>query len=347
MVTIRHAAQAGRQVIDYLTSLQVSQLKHIAVNTGLSTGPNKAVTAESLYAGLYNNKHHGLTRKTIYKSVDMGVKNLAFSVIEPPGVGSSTSHRLLDWQRLNVLTADKASLEDATSTVEQETEPDDADVTSSATTSLFNPSNLAPAAARLANRLANDLKPTTILIERQRYRSGRGAAVQEWTLRVNSLEAMLWASLETMRVHRLASPVDTFFPLVVEMSPQRIAAFWNARGKDWSLMSDEPDYLVSVDGHKAKKKSTDADEGAKRGMEKAEKIALVRNWFENGDVDVKADIQPLANAFMQTGRARRAGGDLVVGKKDDLADCVVQGVTFGLWERNREVVRGHLDKMLA
>lgn len=345
MGAIARAATRSRHDIrwHYLTGLQVWQLKHLAINTGITPGTNKAATAANLLTGSHV-QADGNRQNTIYKSVDMGVKNLAFSVIEPGFPNSAFMFRLLDWQRLNVLTADKAAM----TAVEEESETDTEDTTtedtdSTATTLTFNPASLAPAAARLARRLATEHQPTTILIERQRFRSGRGAAVQEWTLRVNSLEAMLWASLETMRTHSPAGS-GAIFPTTIEMSPQRIAAFWNARGKDWSLTDEGLDALLPPETSQSKKRAVDAADGAavKRGMEKAEKIALVKTWLEHGDVDVKAEVQPLANAFMHAGRASKAQGDLVIGKKDDLADCVVQGVTFGLWQRNRELLRQHL-----
>ncbi|KAF2155572.1 ribonuclease H-like protein [Myriangium duriaei CBS 260.36] len=347
------AAVAKKHSIEYLSSLQSWQLKHLCTNMGISSGPKKSATAAALVAALdvYSlQQNHSKSRPNI-KSVDMGVKNLAYCLIRPRRTAtSSTSQsdeawfRIYDWQRINVLTGESTTAQVET---EEETSVSEDENAGTALTNLYSPANLAPVAARLASRFASDMNPSIVLIERQRFRSMGGSSVQEWTLRVNSLEAMFWASLETMRNHAAQVDKSSLFPQTVEMNPARIAAFWNARGSDWSLEGFEVDDIVPNGSAKPKKRSVDeADIGAKRGMEKSEKISLVRHWLETGAIDVDERLQALANAFMLTGRAKKADGDLVVGKKDDLADCVVQGVTFGLWSRNRQLLFQHLDQEL-
>jgi cruciform cutting endonuclease 1 len=60
----------------------------------------------------------------------------------------------------------------------------------------FHPQKLAEHANALANGLAlkppgSARPPDTILMEQQRFRTMGASAVQDWTLRVNMLEAML------------------------------------------------------------------------------------------------------------------------------------------------------------
>ncbi|KAF4551774.1 Mitochondrial resolvase Ydc2 / RNA splicing MRS1-like protein [Elsinoe fawcettii] len=331
----------GAAATEHLTSLQSWQLKHLARNTGVPTGKKKSDTAKSLVLSL-----GGLTSRSIYKSVDMGVKNLAVCVVCPninsAKARTSAYFTLHHWERSDILATLSAEDDGDAAAFAR----DDRDVIQAP--GAYSPSNLAPHAARMAYQLKTEHKPSHILIERQRFRSGGGSAVQEWTLRVNSLEAMLWSSIETMKQEQLRRQAtlkleQTFFPEVVEMSPARIAAFWNGRGTDWGLEEEDIEELILQDAQAPKKQAVVSEDRAKRGMEKSEKISLVRNWFQTGAVDVVTSLQPLANAFMQTGRARKADGDSVISKKDDLADCVVQGVTWGLVERNRRTLSEYLS----
>ena len=190
-------------------------------------------------------------------------------------------------------------------------------------------------------------QPTTILIERQRFRSGGGSAIQEWTVRVNMLESMLWACLETTR--RSGSNVaDQSFPASYEVSPARVAAFWTA-GHD-VLLRPLPGLLQGEDfGLPELPKRV---RGVKNSG-KSDKIAVVRSWLAgNGGValDFSAGAQTQADAFMNTSRRKKRveGDDNSVesdgtsehltpslSKRDDLADCLLQGVAWHRWEQSR------------
>jgi len=64
---------------------------------------------------------------------------------------------------------------------------------------MFSPARLSLVTAHLVRTLLLPLRPTHVLIERQRFRTGGNAAVSEWTLRVGALEAMIHATLGTYR----------------------------------------------------------------------------------------------------------------------------------------------------
>lgn len=327
----------------YLTSLQSWQLRHLCTHLGISAETKKSATAAALVASALSTvkanelrSAHG-KRSQHVRSVDMGVKNLAYCLLAPREGKEDAWFRIRDWQRINVVTGEST-------TAREDGEESYGTSDTGPTLSSYSPANLAPVAARLAARLATEMDPVAILIERQRFRSMGGSAVQEWTLRVNSFEAMIWASLQTLRNFAVQGG-DQHFPDTVEMNPARIAAYWNTRGSDWSLEAADTDGIIPSDLERPRKKTPDEESAAvKRGMEKSEKISLVRHWLENGAIDVDKQLHPLANAFMTAGRARKEAGVLVVGKKDDLADCVVQGVTFGVWSRNRQTLAHRLSQ---
>lgn len=75
---------------------------------------------------------------------------------------------------------------------------DDIETPSSGTPD-YTPINVAKMAYRLVKDILLPFNATHVLIERQRHRSGGAPAVQEWTVRVNMLESMLHAILETFR----------------------------------------------------------------------------------------------------------------------------------------------------
>ncbi|KAF2809613.1 Ydc2-catalyt-domain-containing protein, partial [Mytilinidion resinicola] len=140
-------------------------------------------------------KRKGRTR---ILSVDMGIKNLAFCVADvrlevKPTIRKETPKghmSTIAWRRIDVAweTAKKSS-DPVPRDSDGEDAPDDP----------FHPRNLAATAYALLTRILLPYEPDIILIERQRYRSGGGAAIQEWTVRVNMLEGMLWAILESLR----------------------------------------------------------------------------------------------------------------------------------------------------
>lgn len=336
---LKQLSRRGHAASEHLTALQAWQLKHLARNTGATPGAKKSSTAHDILSCLDATDSQGT-----YKSVDMGVKNLAVCVVQSSQLNRSKTtsayFQLLHWERSDILTG-------STTTAEPDDSLDLAGEQPEHIPNAYSPSNLAPHAARMAYRLATSHNPSHILIERQRFRSMGGAAVQEWTLRVNSLEAMLYASLETMKQDRDRKDIridqgSSACPEVVEMSPARIAAFWNGRGNNWNLDEEGIEILIPDKSSNPAKQVSQLEEALKRGMEKSEKISLVRNWLHTGALDVQHSLQPLATAFMQTGRARKSDGDLIISKKDDLADCVVQGITYALWQRNRRTLHNYL-----
>ncbi|KAL3481634.1 T-complex protein 11-domain-containing protein [Aspergillus californicus] len=221
--------------------------------------------------------------------------------------------------------------------------------------------------------LLSSYKPTHILIERQRFRSGGGAAVQEWSLRVGVFEGMIWAVLHSMfqqqqqqqhqgwGVGANAGPNWRAFSI----EPGRVGRFWAPSDESSSLQSSLPTISATTSTDPSKKKRKSSKEGKKL------KIDLVASWLENNLVRIKTDsdaVQPWVDGYLAkwknekekpklktkhratsrsnskiafktnadeaTTETKKMGSDvnIDIGKLDDLADCLVQGITWLEWE---------------
>ena len=234
-------------------------------------------------------------------SVDMGIRNLAFCVVDvqmdwkratpkvkstrktkesktaparaqrEPDTSGDRQHATLQadmhvvaWRRIDVADEVNRTIGEIPPTPGADPASDDA-----AAQAAYHPSMLSRTAHALLTRTLLPYAPAVILLERQRFRSGGGAAVLEWTVRVNMLEAMLWAVLRTLQSScssQGAAPSDP--PWAVEpVSPKAVGAFW-VGGRRLA----DPDASADAPGPASERKST-----AK--AEKKAKIALVRSWL--------------------------------------------------------------------
>lgn len=305
-------------------------------------------------------------------SVDMGIRNLAFAVLR---VGSERGKgreggllsrpELVAWRRLAVSEisgldfdsdlggSDAISVSSLTdknpprTSIRKEllARVSNPDNTSTPTPKekekeTFSPDHYAKTAYTLITTLLHAYNPTHILIERQRFRSGGASAVQEWTLRVGVLEGMLYAVLETLKREGclVAEGVE-----VCGVEPKRVVGFWGG-----VVAGDE-------DGDGGRKRVSARE--VKRG-----KIDLVGRWLDSavsgggggggggdpGRIVIQEEntlVRELAAAYLRNlrgGNGRRkkdstgevGGGE--IGKLDDLADCLLQGITWLEWQVTRE-----------
>ncbi|KAH0406962.1 hypothetical protein KCU90_g23480, partial [Aureobasidium melanogenum] len=100
----------------------------------------------------------------------------------------------------------------------------------------------------------------------------------------------------------------------------------------------------------------------KKSFEKKDKIALARHWLSlaltTDELTVAADLASMVASFCspKERQSRRRSKDeehgqevgskdasAIAGKLDDLADCLVQAVTFALWEQNRARLGEYID----
>lgn len=321
----------------HMSTLKAWQLKYWAFLTGAASTGTKAEIQSAL------NKRTGVECSSIPKtqqrivSVDMGIRNLAFCALEilPPAQSSAPhSLRVTTWRRMDLLstTANTPEKSDVIAAIEEpgsKKTKAQRQLASAIAKEAFAPSSLSKTAYDVTSELLS-LRPSTVLIERQRFRSGGASTILEWTIRVNMLESMLWACLETLRV----SCPELISPDIQAVNPARVAHFW-AEGLAGIPLRPPEDLFTpsSTVG------TTISDAvGRTRKVDKKAKVAIVKSWVagESKDVSVAFEGQAaeISEAFM---RAR--GGRLVAGGKlDDLADCLLQAVAWARWEENRRAI---------
>ncbi|KJX96563.1 Cruciform cutting endonuclease 1 like protein [Zymoseptoria brevis] len=324
-----------------MANLKAWQLGYWAFLTGTASAGSKAELAAALTSRL--NEH--VQKKKSSKpsrivSVDMGIRNLAFCALEsspsnPSGCGKGERVRpmtVTTWKRMDLLDINDNG--PAPSNIEQEEESTKSKKSKKSTIAkdAFTPSSLSLTAYTVTKELLS-LDPTTLLIERQRFRSGGAAAIQEWTVRVNMLESMLWACLETLRAQDLAGG----FPDVHAVNPARVAKFWDEGSRGYALRPPVDLFCATAINPGAGSVGKEAKE-RKGGVDKKAKVALVKTWVRGESEDVQLRFEGQAEEIAEAFRVEKGGKGVAGGKLDDLADCLLQGVAWGRWEENWEVL---------
>lgn len=223
-------------------------------------------------------------------SIDMGIRNLALCLIHIPH--ASQIPEISDWHRL-VVSARPVQTD------------------SSIVAESFEPIDYAAKAYNLMKYSIEAYKPHTILIERQRYRSGGSAGVQEWTVRVNMLESMFHAVLHTL------AQQHQFDYTVYSVSPRKITQLWLGDIKE--------------------KMNARETKNAKIGI--AENI--IRG--ENTKILLKGQAKDVAEEHISLDslgipKDKSKGRKVGVKKFDDLADALLQGLGWWKWHFNRSIM---------
>ena len=348
------------QMFGWLPYLKAVQLQRIARATGIQSSGTKGVLVERIEGVLGRHYEEGRQLrggdstsssgsinehgekygkgKCSVLSIDMGIRNLAFAHFHLAQHPSATSQantipQLTAWRRLAVSEMGDKSLHGPvmTDTIEKTLKDDDVIVPTSRRQTQgtgedsFSPSGYASMAYNLITSLLDTYRPTHILIERQRFRSGGGSAVQEWTLRVGIFEGMLYAILHALRHERGG---ETARISVQGIEPKRVVRYW----MDKDEIPTENELGTGNSSARAVKKA---------------KIDLVGRWLEastgggQGMISLKPDgeASEIASTYLRkltTPNTRKKDlGIADVGKLDDLADCLLQGVTWMEWQKMR------------
>lgn len=334
-------AMAGFQ----MSALKAWQLRYWAFLIGAASTGSKAELQSIL--SKHNAAHHSSIPTTQQRivSVDMGIRNLAFCALEAPPATESSRTRPLKvtaWKRMDLLSATAASPEaqeviadteqfgpgsgksKAKKTKRKKTKTQ-RDLASAIAKEAFAPSSLSKTAYGVTTELLS-LKPSTILIERQRFRSGGASTILEWTIRVNMLESMLWACLETLR----ASEPGPASPNIQAVSPQRVAQFWTEGLAGISLLPSEDLVMRSSSAARTAGEAL----GRKGKVDKKAKVAIVKSWVAGESNDVSLTFEGQAAEISEAFKQARGGQVVAGGKLDDLADCLLQAVAWARWEEN-------------
>jgi cruciform cutting endonuclease 1 len=316
-----------------IPNLKAAQLKRLAFLCGLPTTGTKSqltdriVDASRARTGYRAGVQSSASPRIL--SIDMGIRNMAFSLLTsvPSALEATSTPRtpprihLHAWSTHDFLAAGtQPPLPDPRYTGSL---PDP-----------FAPLILAHTAARFVRDTLLPLQPTHVLIERQRFRTGGAAPVQEWTLRVNSLEAMLHAVFRTLQEYK------TWAGEVVSIPPSRVGPFW--------LESDQPTVRELGSGRNASRETLKKESAAAKKLNlKREKANLLGTWLENGHTILPTEgngatctVKLFRQRLQRPRRVRKAkageeNNDVELTKIDDLSDSLLQGMAWLKWEENK------------
>ena len=335
--------------LSWISSCTNAQLSILAKAVGVnSSGTKPTLTSQLLdYLPKGNLRLRG-SRDALQKpcrilSIDMGIRNLAYCCLILPHtrhwpVTDFGTPVVQDWTRI-AIGEEPTSLkraQDLLSNKSTEIVEHTGHVATSNPKEAFDPATYSQHAYNLVTTLLKHLEPTHILIERQRFRSMGGSAVQEWTLRVNMFEAMIYAVLKTFSESGFWE--GDVHPIV----PSKVSKFW-IMGKQ-GVLKEGP--------------------GSKSAKTKTAKIDLVTQWLESGGrFQLEGAAARLGEAYLRK-KTRKDNNSLVkqkvlpgskawtlaqdsVEKLDDLADCLLQGMAWIKWEENRRLIMAKGAEALA
>ena len=216
----------------------------------------------------------------------MGIKNLAFCEVDisyPAKNSLNATMEVLRWEKIDLGPATR----DITSHLPEPQEIKEGATDAEEDLDPYSVGVLSRTAYGLVKKTILSGAPDVILIEKQRWRSGGGSAVQQWTLRVNTLEGMLWAVLETFYTERLLAQQKEKAPKkklydVFSVDPKRVGNYWLGQSAQ-SLAKDESNTSTQADAEGASE-GPDDDASSKKKVsrfkaEKKAKIALLRSWL--------------------------------------------------------------------
>jgi cruciform cutting endonuclease 1 len=304
-------------------SLKLSHLKSLAFQCGISTSGTKALLTDRLIDEIVPAlPDHGPKRAspTRILSIDMGIRNLAYCILDVPPDRSSTTKAsipsVVAWRRIAVSSAPIPS--------------QDIDSAMPAAKEAFDPQTLSAAAYTLLRHTLLPHNPTHVLIERQRFRSMGSPHILEWTIRVNMFESMLYAVLQTLRQEKV------WHGNVTPILPGKVGPFW---------IEKAPNIGVST----GRTRNTNNAKLLNKGL----KIDLVRSWLVTnqmlslGTPEVESTAQAYLDKWHRLpGRAKKKSAAIPrkeqeveeMGKLDDLADSLLQGMAWIEWEKNKRKV---------
>ncbi|EXJ80177.1 hypothetical protein A1O1_08319 [Capronia coronata CBS 617.96] len=312
----------------WLAGLSLARLHRIAVSIGSPCSGTKAERVAGIQhalSGVETSRRENLS----LLSIDMGIRNLAFAHISAP---RHVDKRLLyglptlrQWRQVAVSQASEVEAIDSHLMAPGESKLEGASPVTHIRSRLgkesFEPIDYALHAYNLVTNLLRTYKPSHVLIERQRFRSGGRAAVPEWTIRVGVFEGMLYAVLRTL-VEEGKVQVQ-----VEPMQPTFVNRYW----------------LESREAAKSAPVKTPAVRRSGRDVKRA-KIDRVGQMLVDDEkppaIRLDEDLRPFTSEFVSIWQKDRKRNVLAtnmngISKLDDLADCLLQGLAWIDWQNAR------------
>ncbi|EXJ86369.1 hypothetical protein A1O3_03320 [Capronia epimyces CBS 606.96] len=313
----------------WLTGLTLAQLHRIAVSIGSPCSGTKAARVAGIQQAL-SGAEKPTNNNLSLLSIDMGIRNLAFAHISAPKASSSCLRyglpTLQQWRQVAVSQIPQGKDLVSSPALAATFEMGPASTVTSKllrqTKESFEPVDYAHHAYNLITHLLQTYKPTHILIERQRFRSGGRAAVPEWTIRVGVFEGMLYAVLRTLiEDGRVQVQVEPAQPTFVN--------------RHW---------LESRESASDALKEKSAVRRSGREVKRA-KIDLVGQMLlgetEHPTVLINGILRPFTSEFVSIWHKDRKKSVLAtngISKLDDLADCLLQGLAWIDWQNRRRTI---------
>lgn len=188
----------------------------------------------------------------------------------------------------------------------------------------FSPARLSAVAVDLVLNRLLPFRPDVVIMEQQRFRQTGGSGVYEWTLRVNSLESMLYAALTLLRkLGRWDSPLGRIEPVVARNVLEFMGVRERLAGHDvgdiWARHRGADD---KTDNKKIKKDIIGRTLASGEGLVVEEPARFVAAEYLD-EWQGKKNFQRKADRMK---------------KLDDLADCLLQGLAFIHWQNNKRVL---------
>jgi cruciform cutting endonuclease 1 len=294
------------------TTFKLTQLKALAFKCGILTSGTKHTLTRRLLDEIPLSPQNASSPIRIL-SIDMGIRNLAYCILDVPEKSANMADMrpsIRAWHRLAVSTA-PAKPEDENAAMVKE---------------AFDPATLSSKAYTLLRKRLLLEAPTHILIERQRFRSMGSKHILEWTVRVNMFESILHAVLTTLKEEGLwKGNVQTVLP-------GKVGPFW---------VGEEEEGREGVTKERKSKSAKIKNKGLK--------IDLVKSWLQSGEMVVCGNegVEKMAEAYKEKwdrgpgglkGKKNKTGElEEKMGKLDDLADCLLQGMAWIQWEENKRI----------
>lgn len=365
---------------------QVAVMQELLRAIGEATSGTKDVLQTRLLTGILRDKMPRLHNKSSKKetrilSIDMGIRNLAYCVADvrnPTRDHPITEMHISDWTRLDLSEAFRDHFVGNTQEALLEEVPPEGQTDSE----LYTPENLSRMAYWFLDRLLRDARPDVILIERQRWRSASSPSIQQWTLRVNSLEAIMWAVLTTFKSAGAGNQVK-FDGSIHAVDPKRVGHFWlddvnpiqtppeNSKKKKKMPKSTLESEEIAEEDDEVSKTTTGTKKPSRSKAEKKAKIHLLQSWLDPDSLSTAsfdkekypayrlhpridfsfspgsaADYATRQALLYATERPKGPGASKTDLKKvDDVTDCFLQAAAWVAWDLNLTNLKPQVDEL--